>query len=668
MSNDVIKVHDLPGIAQYSESIKQFSQSLTTATQDTARTFNVKIEGSEGEAIAAFLGQLNSLQNQVFNQIPAFLNKYSANVGKFSSAVSGGGFTKEAWTSESGLSTVQSKLTGEQVDKVSEVDQKLQSALNIATDALEEPEISISSVKSGAILSLNASSLTRQATHQPFQLAHDLFNKDLQTTIEEVSALREIVNRMKILLNVSPKAVFGVISRGQPYFMEFVTNIDEAKAITAVYGGNIDELNNVNFDKISDIVLFIMSDGVAKWVEDKSSDKLNSFFNVIGKKEQKDSSNILSRMVEAQNNLAISNQLEMEIENSNNGKTSKFESLKKKETVLNELIGITRGLYIVEFGKGTTRVRPGTMETEVPYTQTIEFKFKNSGEIEFTTIDSFLGARRTYSSDFLQDAKTLNNEKYKIRFAEIEQQRRDAGLEFAKNLSLAFIDGYVTVAAPEAKFIFDALKTISSGDYYGGATKLVPEDVNGIKATNAGLAAILKSTIDFATTTKDLNEDERKVLFELKNNILDRGAWMFKYRGTVEISADTYYQFNVTQKKKELDTQGITGYIRETAGGNQEEYQKKIDKFRKILETKYESDDFNERTGKYEIKSYSPEVIQYILGEQDIKSENYLTFEKLDKEQTKELEHAIKDLDKLYNDNSNGSKFYNYLDEKYDNY
>lgn len=668
MSDDVIKVHDLPGIAQYSESIKQFSQSLTTATQDTARTFNVKIEGSEGEAIAAFLGQLNTLQNQVFNQIPSFLNKYSANVGKFSSVVSGGGFTKEAWTSESGLSTVQSKLTGEQVDKVSEVDQKLQSAMNIATDALDEPEISISSVKSGAILSLNASSLTRQATHEPFQLAHDLFNKDLQTTIEEVSALRNVVNRMKILLNVSPKAVFGVISRGQPYFMEFVSNIDEAKAITAVYGGNIDELNNVNFDKISGVVLLIMSDGVAKWVEDKSSDKLNSFFNIIGKMEQKDSSNILSRMVEAQNNLAISNQLEMDIENSSNGKTSKFKSLKKKETALNELIGITRGLYIVEYGKGTTKVRPGTMETEVPYTQTIEFKFKNSGEIEFTTIDSFMGARRTYSSDFLQDTKTLNNEKYKIRFAEIEQQRRDAGLEFAKNLSLAFVDGYVTVAAPEAKFVFDALKTISSGDYYGGVNKLVPENVNGIKATNAGLAAILKSTIDFSKTTKNLNENERKVLFEFKNNILNRGAWVFKHHGTVEISADTYYQFNVTQKKKELDTQGITGYIKKTAGGNEEEYQKKIDQFRKILETKYESDDFNKRTGKYEMKSYSPEVIKYILGEQDLKSENYLTFEKLNKEQTKELEHAIKDLDNLYNDNSNGSKFYNYLDKKYDNY
>ena len=42
MSDDVIKVHDLPGIAQYSESIKQFSQSLTTATQDPSiLTLNV---------------------------------------------------------------------------------------------------------------------------------------------------------------------------------------------------------------------------------------------------------------------------------------------------------------------------------------------------------------------------------------------------------------------------------------------------------------------------------------------------------------------------------------------------------------------------------------------------------------------------------------------------
>ena len=36
MSDDIIKVLDLPGIAEYSQSINKFSKSLSTATNDTA--------------------------------------------------------------------------------------------------------------------------------------------------------------------------------------------------------------------------------------------------------------------------------------------------------------------------------------------------------------------------------------------------------------------------------------------------------------------------------------------------------------------------------------------------------------------------------------------------------------------------------------------------------
>ena len=73
MSDDIIKVLDLPGIAEYSQSINKFSKSLSTATNDTARTFNIQIEGSEGEAINAFLQSLNDLQGKIFNQIPEVL-------------------------------------------------------------------------------------------------------------------------------------------------------------------------------------------------------------------------------------------------------------------------------------------------------------------------------------------------------------------------------------------------------------------------------------------------------------------------------------------------------------------------------------------------------------------------------------------------------------------
>ncbi len=237
MSDDIIKVLDLPGIAEYSQSINKFSKSLSTATNDTARTFNIQIEGSEGEAINAFLQSLNDLQGKIFNQIPEVLKKYATVVSDFESSVSGVGFTNEAWTSGTGNTSVQNKLTGSQKETLQSVAKTLQSALDTATDALGESTIDLSVITNTTSSSLDDASKERLNTHTPFQSAHDTFSQNLQQVLESITTLKGSVGQAQITLNLSPKAVFNMLAQGlhmNP--LDTINNIDEAKVLVTGYG------------------------------------------------------------------------------------------------------------------------------------------------------------------------------------------------------------------------------------------------------------------------------------------------------------------------------------------------------------------------------------------------------------------------------------------------
>lgn len=634
MSDDVIKVHDLPGIAQYSESIKQFSQSLTTATQDTARTFNVKIEGSEGEAIAAFLEQLNTLQNQVFNQIPAFLNKYSANVGKFSSVVSGGGFTKEAWTSESGLSTVKSKLTGEQVDKVSEVDQKLQSALNIATNALDEPEISIASVKSGATLSLNASSLSRQATHQPFQLAHDQFTKDLQTTIEEVSALRGIVNQAQITLNLTPKAVFNMITQGLKMNpIDTVQNIDEAIALDAVYGDDQTKISKVNRKNVRNEVIFHMVDGMTTWVLEKDTSKLGNFYDEIGRMELSESSAWLDSFTIVGRVLALSHQAIMgEKYEKVNGDYSQMKDEFSKENAINEIIGINRGLYAINFGKGYYTPNGTNISVEDP--KQVGFQFTKQGTIRFAIIGQASGYKMAgfesyldeYDSDFKVNSSQVTKDEILNNLKELDKKEQMAVFETLRDMSA----GIGTVIFPKYKVAFELFKLIGA-------------DAHDFVETKSPVAA---SLVKGLSDLKEIDDEEKEQIEKLKMEMTGKGAW--KFEGGVGfsykkiVSGDTYYKFEVSQRIAEMDNFGMKLFFEKNK--TQEDFKE----FEMIL-----------RDPKNGLDN---DVINYVLGK-----ESNLYFESMDRKQLEQVNEAIALIDEIQDDSEadDGETYFDYLKTKY---
>lgn len=637
MSDDIIKVLDLPGIAEYSQSINKFSKSLSTATNDTARTFNIQIEGSEGEAINAFLQSLNDLQGKIFNQIPEVLKKYATVVSDFESSVSGVGFTNEAWTSGTGNTSVQNKLTGSQKETLQSVAKTLQSALDTATDALGESTIDLSVITNTTSSSLDDASKERLNTHTPFQSAHDTFSQNLQQVLESITTLKGSVGQAQITLNLSPKAVFNMLAQGlhmNP--LDTINNIDEAKALDSVYGDNQALISQVNRNNVRDTVVFLMVDGMATWVKDKSTDKLQSFYNEIGKMELADSSAWLDKFTTTGQSLAVVHQADMALKFEQVGHDySKMKAEFIKENAINEVIGINRGLYSIKFGKKT--FKPNGSNISVADPQQISFEFNSDGRTIFRVIgqasgykvEGFKSTTQEYSSDFKVNSSELNKEEITHRLEELDQKRKE--------------------------IVFETLRDVASGvasmafSKYGAAFKLLKlVGAEAHDAIDSQMSSEVASVVKGVENWKKVSTEELEQIAKLKREMVGKGGWVFE-GGTPSdgsnqriVSDTSYYRFEVSQRIAEMDKYGTKLFF--------ENYK-----------TQEEFTTFENKL-KQRPNEFDSDVINYVLGK-----DSSLSFETMDRKQLEQVNKAIKLMDKVQDDAEadDGAKYFDYLKAKY---
>ena len=637
MSDDIIKVLDLPGIAEYSQSINKFSKSLSTATNDTARTFNIQIEGSEGEAINAFLQSLNDLQGKIFNQIPEVLKKYATVVSDFESSVSGIGFTNEAWTSGTGNTSVQNKLTGSQKETLQSVAKTLQSALDTATDALGESTIDLSVITNTTSSSLDDASKERLNTHTPFQSAHDTFSQNLQQVLESITTLKGSVGQAQITLNLSPKAVFNMLAQGlhmNP--LDTINNIDEAKALDSVYGDNQALISQVNRKNVRDTVVFLMVDGMATWVKDKSTDKLQSFYNEIGKMELADSSAWLDKFTTTGQSLAVVHQADMALKFEQVGHDySKMKAEFIKENAINEVIGINRGLYSIKFGKKT--FKPNGSNISVADPQQISFEFNSDGRTIFRVIgqasgykvEGFKSTTQEYSSDFKVNSSELNKEEITHRLEELDQKRKE--------------------------IVFETLRDVASGvasmafSKYGAAFKLLKlVGAEAHDAIDSQMSSEVASVVKGVENWKKVSTEELEQIAKLKREMVGKGGWVFE-GGTPSdgsnqriVSDTSYYRFEVSQRIAEMDKYGTKLFFEKYK--TQEEF------------TKFENKLKDPQNGIDE------DVAHYVLGQ-----DSRLNFETMDRKQLEQVNKAIELMDEIQDDAEadDGAKYFDYLKAKY---
>ena len=642
MSDDVIKVHDLPGIEQYSESISQFSKALDTATNDTARTFNNKIEGSEGIAISSFLQSLNDLQTQIFDKIPEALGNYAKIVEGFSSSVSGIGFGKEAWTSESGNSDVRTKLTGDQKDSVLTVDKNLQTALDTAAKVLGEGAIDISNITNDATNGLQDAATARLNTHTPFQAAHDTFNTNLQQVIGTISALKGTVGQAQITLNFSPKAVFNMIAQG--VYVNPVTglqNSDEAIALDSVYGDNQKQITKANAENVRMEIKYIMATGIALWISNEDTKKLDDFFGPFGEMSYADSQRWLDDINTAAIAVGVSHQNEMlDAYYANDSDYKKMDfALFKKEDSINILIRLTDDLYKTKFSR-KFYTPPGTNE-KIDDPQIIKFGFQDKDLVYYTrgsvsgieAVDypgwDTIGKKPEDGVGFRKRVISIapgNNsaraQEAVSRIQTIDQEKQQAVAELLRDLAI----GTMMVYSPSASTGLGFARALTTSD----ASSIITAYPEGNKGYKLGAASIAK----IATTFDKLNEKEAKEIKVLKDALIGKGGTVLDDRKKGTLSGSGFYRLEGTLRLAELNDKGVSGMRNE----------EQMNEYKKVIKSRF-----------------SNEIVQYVTGDENSK----LKLEDMSKEQVIELWEAIKAMDNPLKRGSNGEEFVKYLEQKY---
>ena len=642
MSDDVIKVHDLSGIEQYSESISQFSKALDTATNDTARTFNNKIEGSEGIAISSFLQSLNDLQTQIFDKIPEALGNYAKIVEGFSSSVSGIGFGKEAWTSESGNSDVRTKLTGDQKDSVLTVDKNLQTALDTAAKVLGEGAIDISNITNDATNGLQDAATARLNTHTPFQAAHDTFNTNLQQVIGTISALKGTVGQAQITLNFSPKAVFNMIAQG--VYVNPVTglqNSDEAIALDSVYGDNQKQITKANAENVRMEIKYIMATGIALWISNEDTKKLDDFFGPFGEMSYADSQRWLDDINTAAIAVGVSHQNEMlDAYYANDSDYKKMDfALFKKEDSINILIRLTDDLYKTKFSR-KFYTPPGTNE-KIDDPQIIKFGFQDKDLVYYTrgsvsgieAVDypgwDTIGKKPEDGVGFRKRVISIapgNNsaraQEAVSRIQTIDQEKQQAVAELLRDLAI----GTMMVYSPSASTGLGFARALTTSD----ASSIITAYPEGNKGYKLGAASIAK----IATTFDKLNEKEAKEIKVLKDALIGKGGTVLDDRKKGTLSGSGFYRLEGTLRLAELNDKGVSGMLNE----------EQMNEYKKVIKSRF-----------------SNEIVQYVTGDENSK----LKLEDMSKEQVIELWEAIKAMDNPLKRGSNGEEFVKYLEQKY---
>ena len=238
-----------------------------------------------------------------------------------------------------------------------------------------------------------------------------------------------------------------------------------------------------------------------------------------------------------------------------------------------------------------------------------------------------------------------------------EEERKEAKKKFLKDMATAFADAATTAIAPEAYFankVVQAALTVDASKAVNNSFKLYkkldgsdPKNrIEKIKMGGVGLVSdSLSSIFENLEKLSEIDVKEDKAKFDRIQDYTNQGAWYLKKGSVKDKDSSIYTDFNADLRKRELDNNGLKGYINSSdidlGGQSVENY---IDK--KI-------DDMNANFDKED--QISDKVKKYAKGE------GGLTLEEMSAEELKQLDSIAIDIQ-----DAGGSKLGEYLNSTFE--
>ena len=700
--SEVIKIHNLPGLANYGKALNDYGNNIEAAAKETERQFLTKTDDSVSDAVLAFFEKLNSLQSQVFHQAPAAIKQYGSYVQFFENTVVGQGFDIKAWTWGEGKDTVVQKLKVEQVDKIKQLMDGLQPLLDSATEKASFPAVNLVARHLGTTQS-NFDSLAenRTGTHVGIEAAHDLFSSNLSEVIANLDALTTVITHAKAAILVSPTTVFGAIQSGMltretMFYIDNIENATDAKAVEAALSGHPELLMQMDTNSISEGTYPSLASIMSDWWEREDVGVLNryleSFTNVDSVKVGDFSQKMMIGGMKA--SLILEGKMQAMYSEGATLDSPALVAKQKRLDALNGFNGLMKSVQVLEVGVSRESLKnPGNAEgQEYRYRyhkRNLSVAFDNGlGKLTLKTIsfdalqpvsddqrdstfelvknapkDQLLGMYRkeeTFTSGTESATFGVRGIEYNEAMQAYEKEREEATKKFIANMVIMTADATTTIIAPEAYLANKVFQSVArlegikaAHNSYRLYKRVDGSDSSALKEkVKMGVAGAGADSLNaFFDWRKNLDEIDVKEETEKNKRLQDytsQGQWYLKKGGnTIDHDSTIYRDFNAGLRQRELDENGLTGFIESSYSdykGGKADIKQSID---------VKIDDFNKNT-KEEDKKISDEVRKYVKGE------GSLTLDKMTSKQLNQFESVLGELE-----NEGASHFSKYLDEKF---
>ena len=253
-----ITVHNIAGLSEYSTAIKTFSEHYTSAINETARSFETKIEGDYSEAISAFLERLNQLQTTVFDYIPEALSQYATVIATYEDSLRDAGFQTKAWTDDVGAEAVVTELTGTQLYELDDVAAMLQKVLNQASEALDYSTVSLRPVVDRTERGLSDAANQRKQKDDMLQLAYYAFINGLDASIQTFTDLERPLTNALYTIRIPVSTVMTAIKNrtftaNELYYFDALQSETDVAAITLLLSESDEVSQQAFFKKLGEL-------------------------------------------------------------------------------------------------------------------------------------------------------------------------------------------------------------------------------------------------------------------------------------------------------------------------------------------------------------------------------------------------------------------------------
>ena len=283
-----VKINNISELESYGKNIKDFSDKYEVETNALYRNFTDKAgSDSKGEAIKAYFKKLNSIQSQVFSELPSAIKKYGEVVTTYVSEIRATEFVDKCYSSDTGANDLSSLLKGAQTNDIFNLSKDLDGVFKQAADAIGNSPYNTEGVLNTATTDLENAATKRIEKDKAVQEAYSKFTKNLEDETAAIKSFQGILNNAIYFTDISSSTIFKAIGNGeltdeQMFYLDVLKTKTDVQILQTMLGDTPGDVLKIDPESISYDMYIVIADIQNHWTTREDLKKWQHFVNALG--------------------------------------------------------------------------------------------------------------------------------------------------------------------------------------------------------------------------------------------------------------------------------------------------------------------------------------------------------------------------------------------------